>query len=166
MDKLRIAAALISVLPALQAANKPTDVNAPTYAKEVSRIIQKNCEGCHRPGQVGPFALTSYKEASAFAPEVKRVTQARIMPPWHAVQGYGEFKNERRLTDADIETLARWAEAGAPMGNPKDLPPLVKYSEEWALGTPDSTPTAGRASLTPHRSNPPAASGRSAMRVS
>ena len=152
MDKLRIAVALISVLPASQAANKPTDVNAPTYAKEVSRIVQKNCEGCHRPGQVGPFALTSYKEASAFAPEIKRVTQARIMPPWHAVKGYGEFKNERRLTDADIETLARWAEAGAPMGNPKDLPPPVKYSEEWALGTPDAI-------LTPDVSFPVEATG-------
>ena len=94
-----------------------TDTPAPTYSKEVSRIIQKNCENCHRPGQVGPFALTSYDEARAFVKEIKRVTQARGMPPWHAVRGYGEFKNERRLSDADIDAIARWVDAGAPRGN-------------------------------------------------
>ena len=101
------------------AANK--EVAGPTYAKEVSRIIQKNCEGCHRPGQIGPFSLTNYKEVSAFKAEIKRVTTARTMPPWSAVAGHGEFKNERRISDEDISTLARWADAGAPLGNAKDL---------------------------------------------
>ncbi|MBL8228897.1 MAG: hypothetical protein JNL98_10485 [Bryobacterales bacterium] len=112
-------------------------VDTPTYAKEVSRIVQKNCEGCHRPGQVGPFALTNYEEVRAFAPEIKRVTQARTMPPWSAVPGHGDFKNERRLTEAQIVALAAWVDAGMPMGNKKDLPPPVKYNEDWALGKPD-----------------------------
>ncbi|MGH9660932.1 MAG: ascorbate-dependent monooxygenase [Bryobacteraceae bacterium] len=110
---------------------------APTYSREVSRIIQKNCEGCHRPGQIGPFALTSYDEARAFASEIKKATQARRMPPWHALPGYGDFKNERRLSDSDLDTLARWVDAGAPQGDPKDLPAAVKYSDDWALGKPD-----------------------------
>lgn len=113
------------------------DVAAPTYAKEVSRIIQKNCESCHRPGQIGPFSLTNYKEVSAFKAEIKRVTTAHIMPPWSAVPGHGDFKNERRISDEEIATLARWADAGAPMGNAKDLPPARVFNDGWALGPPD-----------------------------
>lgn len=113
------------------------DVATPTYAKEVSRIIQKNCESCHRPGQIGPFSLTNYKEVSAFKAEIKRVTTAHIMPPWSAVPGHGDFKNERRISDEEIATLARWADAGAPMGNAKDLPPARVFNDGWALGPPD-----------------------------
>lgn len=110
---------------------------SPTYAREVSRIVQKNCEGCHRPGQVGPFALTNYEEVRAFAAEIKRVTQARSMPPWSAVPGHGDFKNERRLTDEEIATIAAWVDQGAPLGDRKDLPPALKYTEDWAFGKPD-----------------------------
>ena len=131
---MRLLLAVISCA-GLFAASK--DVAAPTYAKEVSRIIQKNCEGCHRPGQIGPFSLTNYKEVSTFKTEIKRVTAARIMPPWSAVPGHGEFKNERRISDDDIATLARWADAGAPMGNVKDLPPAQVFNDGWSLGPPD-----------------------------
>jgi len=111
---------------------------APTYGKEVSRILQKNCESCHRPGQIAPFALTSYGQAKAFAKEIKRVTQARVMPPWKAVRGFGqEFENERHLDDADIDTLARWVDAGAPQGDLKDTPPPAEYNDDWAHGKPD-----------------------------
>lgn len=125
----------LSACIALAAA--PKTAGGPTYAKEVSRIIQKNCEGCHRPGQIGPFPLTGYEQVAAYSREIKRVTQARIMPPWKAVKGFGDFLNERRLSDADIETLARWADAGTPKGDAKDLPPPVKYSENWVFGPPD-----------------------------
>ena len=113
------------------------DVAAPTYSQHVSRIVQKNCEGCHRPGQIGPFSLTNYQEVSAFKAEIKRVTQARIMPPWSAVPGHGEFKNERRLTAEEIAILARWVDAGAPMGDPKELPAKAAYNDGWAFGQPD-----------------------------
>ncbi|MBI3471926.1 MAG: ascorbate-dependent monooxygenase [Candidatus Solibacter usitatus] len=123
------------------AAEKAPVAGAPSYAKEVSRIVQKRCEGCHRPGQIGPFSLTNYEEVSAFAPEIKKATQSRKMPPWHAVPGYGEFKNERRLSDAEIDTIARWADAGAPRGDMKLAPAPVKYSDDWALGPPDAVIT-------------------------
>src|SRR5258708_264013 len=119
------------------AASLPAADTPPTFAKEVSRIVQKNCEGCHRPGQVGPFSLTNYEQVSAFATEIKRVTQARIMPPWSAVPGHGEFRNERRLNEEEIATLAKWVDAGAPLGDKKDLPTAVKYTDEWAFGKPD-----------------------------
>lgn len=117
--------------------------STPTFAKDVSRIVQKNCENCHRPGQIGPFALTNYEQVKAFATEIKRATQARKMPPWSAVPGHGDFKNERRLTDAEIATIAAWADAGAPLGKKKDLPPALQHSDDWALGKPDLvfTPT-------------------------
>src|SRR5712692_4481640 len=130
---------LVALLSVAGASAATPDLAAkPTYAKEVSRIVQKNCEGCHRPGQIGPFSLTNYQEISAHARDIKRVTQARIMPPWKAVKGFGEFANERRLSDSEIETLGRWADAGAPQGDPKELPPPARYNENWVHGQPDA----------------------------
>jgi len=136
LTALSFAAVAISALGA--------DANGtPTYARDVARIVQKNCEGCHRPGQIGPFSLTNYQEVSAFAPEIKKAVQERRMPPWHAVPGHGDFKNERRLSDSDVQTLARWIDAGAPQGNRKDLPPPVKHNDDWALGNPDAVIAPG-----------------------
>lgn len=134
-------AALTILAVALPAADKGALNGAPTYAKEVSRILQKRCEGCHRPGQIGPFALTNYEQVSAFAPEIKRATQSRKMPPWHAEPGYGEFRNERRLSDDEVATIARWVDAGAPRGEAREMPPPVKYNDDWALGAPDAVLT-------------------------
>ena len=133
---MRILILLTAAAATAVGAEKLSDAK-PTFGKEVSRIVQKNCEGCHRPGQIGPFSLTNYKEISAFKTEIKRVTQAHVMPPWSAVPGHGEFKNERRLSAEEIETLAKWVDAGAPMGNAKDLPPPVTYNDDWAFGKPD-----------------------------
>ncbi len=127
----------LSALCAVSLFAASKDVPTPTYAKEVSRIVQTNCEGCHRPGQIGPFSLTNFKEVSAFKNEIKRVTAAHIMPPWSAVAGHGEFKNERRMSEVEISTLARWVDAGAPMGDAKDLPAKAVYNDGWAFGEPD-----------------------------
>lgn len=112
-------------------------VAKPTFAKDVARIVQKNCEGCHRPGQIGPFALTNYKEVSTFGTEIKRVVSERRMPPWSAVPGHGDFKNERRLTADEIATIVAWVDGGTPMGNAKDLPAAIQWSDDWAFGKPD-----------------------------
>ncbi len=140
---MKFPAAVLIAAASLTAAEKANQPAAPTYAKEVSRIVQKNCEGCHRPGQIGPFSLTNYKEVSAFKSEIKRVVEARIMPPWSAVPGHGEFQNERRMKAEDIATLAKWVDAGAPLGNAKDLPAQIKYNDDWKFGKPDLifTPT-------------------------
>ena len=88
----------------------------PTYNREVSRILLKHCVGCHHNGGVGPFPLTTYSEASAFAREIRRATQTRKMPPWAAVSGYGEFQNQRLLTIGEIKTLGEWFDKGAQEG--------------------------------------------------
>jgi hypothetical protein len=110
---------------------------APTYNKDVAPILWKNCAGCHRPGEVGPFSLLTYKDAAKRAGFLEEITESRRMPPWKAEPDFGEFHDARRLTDAELKTLADWADAGAPEGDPKDLPESPKFPEGWQLGKPD-----------------------------
>src|SRR5206468_8616058 len=88
-----------------------------TFNKHVAPILWKNCAGCHRPGEVGPFSLLSYKDAAKRAGFLREVAETRHMPPWKAEPGFGEFHDERRLTDEEIRTIAAWADAGAPRGD-------------------------------------------------
>jgi hypothetical protein len=110
---------------------------APTYSKDIAPILWKNCAGCHRPGEVGPFSLLTYRDAAKRAEFLKEVAESRKMPPWKAEPGFGHFEDERRLSDEEVARIARWADAGAPEGDPRDLPPAPKFPEGWQLGTPD-----------------------------
>src|SRR5713226_3460970 len=85
-----------------------------TFCKDVAPIVQANCQSCHHPGGIGPFSLLTYKDAKPYASIIKFFTQRRVMPPWKAAAGYGEFQDERRLTDAQLKALATWADSGAP----------------------------------------------------
>ncbi|MFO0955985.1 MAG: redoxin domain-containing protein [Isosphaeraceae bacterium] len=116
---------------------KGADV-APTYAKDVAPILQKHCQDCHRPGQVGPFSLLTYDQARKRADDLASVAEDRRMPPWKAVAGYGPgFDHDRSMTAREIATLAAWAEAGAPKGEDADMPPAREFSSDWELGQPD-----------------------------
>ena len=108
-----------------------------TYCKQVAPILWKNCASCHRPGEIGPFSLLTYKDAKKRAEFIKEITQDRRMPPWKPEPGYGEFRDVRRLSAEDLHTLARWADAGAPEGDQKDLPVMPHFHDGWQLGTPD-----------------------------
>jgi alkyl hydroperoxide reductase subunit AhpC len=110
----------------------------PTYSGEVASILQKNCLECHRRGQVAPFPLETYAQASKRADDIAAVVEDRRMPPWKAApQAFPAFKHNRSLADTDIATLAAWAEAGSPEGDPAAVPPPPSFSGDWALGTPD-----------------------------
>ncbi|HZP80760.1 MAG TPA: redoxin domain-containing protein [Chthonomonadaceae bacterium] len=111
----------------------------PTYARDVAPILRAKCETCHRDGEVAPFSLQTYRQASAWAADIKRYTQNRQMPPWKPAPDYGEFleAHDRSLTDREIATLAKWADAGAPLGDPKQVPPPRKFTQGWQLGEPD-----------------------------
>ena len=113
--------------------------DAPTYSKEVARILEQNCRECHRKGQVGPFALDTYDQARKRAEDIAAVAEDRSMPPWKAAPNVGpKFKHDRSLSSQDIATLSSWAEAGAPEGDPADLPPPRKFPDDWTLeGGPD-----------------------------
>ncbi len=108
-----------------------------TYYRQVAGILQDRCQSCHRPGQIAPFSLMTYSEARNWATEIKTFAAGRQMPPWKAEPGHGEFLDTRRLSDAEIATLAAWADAGAPAGDPKDAPRPKAWSSEWMLGPPD-----------------------------
>lgn len=108
-----------------------------TFSNQVVRIFQSNCQSCHHPGDIAPFSLMTYGEASRWAPLIKEVTASRYMPPWKPVEGCGVFQNPRGLTGDEIRTLAQWADAGAPEGNPTDLPPAIEFPNGWSLGEPD-----------------------------
>ena len=96
-------------------ATKPATV---TYYRDVAPLIQNHCQQCHRPGEVGPFSLMSYKQAVNWADDIKKYTQDGLMPPWKAVAGPA-FHNDRRLSPRDIDTLAAWVDGGTPAGDPK-----------------------------------------------
>lgn len=109
---------------------------AVTYHRDVLPILQNQCQQCHRPGEVGPFSLMTYKQAVNWAHDIKEYTHDRKMPPWKAVEG-GPFHNERKLTDKELATLAAWVDGGTPEGDAKDAPAAKTFTEGWQLGKPD-----------------------------
>lgn len=117
----------------------PAPVTGPTFSKEVVRIFQDHCQSCHHPGDVAPFSLTNYDEAKQNAVKIKLMTSTKQMPPWKPEPGCGDFADEhaRTLTQAEIDTLAKWADNGAPLGNPNDQPAPLDFSGGWQLGQPD-----------------------------
>ena len=105
-----------------------------TYHKEVSRLIQAKCQGCHRPGEPAPFPLMSYKQAKGWSAMLREVVADGVMPPWHADAPPGHIRNDRRLSAAEKQTLLAWVDAGCPEGDPADAPPEKTYATGWRLG--------------------------------
>src|SRR3954464_5858811 len=120
-------------LMAVAGAASLTGQSGPTYYKDVLPILQSNCQTCHRPGEAAPMSLISYEQTRPWARAIKSAVHAKTMPPWFADPDYGLFANERQLTPAAIQTLADWAGAGAPAGNPKDAPPARTFESGWNI---------------------------------
>jgi thiol-disulfide isomerase/thioredoxin len=108
-----------------------------TYNRHIAPLLFAQCVECHRPGEVAPFSLTSYDDAAKRAQYIADVAQNRLMPPWKAEVDHGRFLGERRLTSEEIALLDAWAKAGAPQGDPADLPPVPEFASGWRLGEPD-----------------------------
>jgi len=131
--------------PVLAAGRAATQKPGVTFTKDVAPILQDKCQVCHQPNSIGPMPLISYADARLFADEIKEKVGARLMPPWHIDRTIGirEYKNDRGLTDAQISTIVDWVDAGAPMGDPKDMPPPKVFPDPtgWQLegefGPPD-----------------------------
>jgi len=106
-----------------------------TWSKEMSRLVYKRCAACHREG--GPaFSLMTYEEARPWAKAIKEEVLERRMPPWQAVKGFGEFKDDRGLTEEELEVISDWVEGGAPEGEPKYLPQAPKPAAWLDPATP------------------------------
>ena len=110
---------------------------AVTFTKDVAPILQRSCMTCHRPGQVAPMSLLTYNEVRPWAKSIRDVVMERRMPPWLADPRHGEFSNDRRLSQKEIDTLVAWVDAGTKQGDPKDLPPNPTFPEGWTIGQPD-----------------------------
>src|SRR3954451_23070147 len=129
-------AVMIALVSAGSAAAQGTA--APTYSKDVAPILYKNCTGCHRPGEIAPMSLLTFKDTRPWVKSIGAQVSKGAMPPWHADPAYGEFLNDRRLSAADKDTILRWVNAGGPEGNGNDLPSPPKYADGWAIGEPDA----------------------------
>ena len=136
-----IAGTLLAQQPRVPVRARGTARSAPvadvTFSNQIAPIFQQNCQECHHPGEVAPFSLMTYEDALPNAEAIREETQRRYMPPWKPVPGFGEFQGERLLTDDEIALIARWVDAGAPEGDPLDLPEPLVFSDQWTLGEPD-----------------------------
>ena len=112
-----------------------------TFNKDIAPILQQNCVSCHRAGQIGPMSLLTYQESRPWAKSIKQAVVARNMPPWFIDRHIGiqKFKNDISLTDAQIATISKWADQGAPEGDAKDAPVARTFddSDRWHIGKPD-----------------------------
>jgi hypothetical protein len=125
-----------------QAAGVPAE---PTFTKDIAPVLQRSCQNCHRPDGVAPMSLVTYEDVRPWARAIKQRTgigpRAGVMPPWYVEKNIGiqQFHNDPSLSDDEIATIAKWADNGAPRGNPGDLPPPRQWPDgrAWAIGTPD-----------------------------
>ncbi|HTB13089.1 MAG TPA: tetratricopeptide repeat protein [Bryobacteraceae bacterium] len=115
----------------------PLAAQAVTFSKDIAPIIFSHCAPCHRPGEAAPFSLLAYSDVRKRGAQIVQVTGKRYMPPWMPEPGHGDFAGSLRLSNQQIDTLARWVGQGMPEGDPADLPPTPRFTEGWQLGTPD-----------------------------
>ena len=113
--------AVMILAPALCSAHEPITTKL-TWTQEISRIVYKHCASCHREGGAAPMALITYDESRPWAKAIRDEVAERRMPPWGAVKGFGDFRNDESLTDPEIEMLVLWVEGGAPKGDDIYLP--------------------------------------------
>ena len=112
----------------------------PTFAKDIAPLFQAKCQSCHRPGTVAPMSLMTYEEVRPWARSIRNRVALREMPPWHVDPNVGikHYKDDKSLTPEQIAMVLAWADNGAPLGDPKDMPPPVTFNDdEWTIGKPD-----------------------------
>jgi hypothetical protein len=142
---LAFALPLLAQAPHAQFAITKANLAPVTFTKDVAPILQQKCQVCHRPGSIAPMSLVDYPEVAKVATKIKMRVRDRTMPPWHIDKTVGiqAYKNDRSLTDAEIETIVNWVDGGAQQGNPKDSPKPIAWPDPqvWQLkeqfGEPD-----------------------------
>jgi len=112
---------------------------APTFTKDVAPIFFKNCAECHRPGEIAPMSLMNYKEVRPWAKSIREKVVSREMPPWHADPAHGQWSNDKRMSQKEIDTITAWIDGGAAEGDPKEMPAPPKFAKGWQIGEPDIT---------------------------
>lgn len=115
-----------------------SSTNAVTFHKDVEPILQSRCQVCHHPGDIGPMSFLSYSEVRPWAKAIRAAVLQKKMPPWFADPHYGQFLNDRSLSQSEIDTLVSWADTGAREGDPKDAPAPLEFAGGWHIGKPDA----------------------------
>ncbi len=132
---------LSSAVLALPGGAAAQAAEAPTFASDVAPILYRSCVNCHRPGEIAPMSLISYRDVRPWARSIREKVETRAMPPWHIDRRLGiqNFKNDPSLSADEISMVARWVDSGAPRGNPADMPPPIQWADadEWTIGEPD-----------------------------
>src|SRR5262245_50642659 len=132
-----LVATLMLALPASQATGTTASVKTVTFNKDVAPILFKSCAECHRPGESAPFSVLSFKDVRPWAKSIREKVVNREMPPWHADPNVGEWANDRRLKQQEIDTITAWIDGGAKEGEARDLPAAPQFAEGWSIGKPD-----------------------------
>ena len=142
--------ALVGGLPARDSAVRAQDAtHAVTYTGQIAAILNEHCVSCHRPDAVGPFSLSTYGDVRPRAGMIATATRRRDMPPWKPAFGVARFLGERRLSEEEIDLIQRWVAAGAPRGDPEDLPEPPAWPDGWLRGAPDLVVTMAAPYLLP-----------------
>jgi peroxiredoxin len=131
-------------LPARPTVSRAAGEAEVTYCGQVARILQENCQTCHRPGEAGPFHLMNYRDAESWSGAIREAVNEGRMPPWHADAPRGHFATDRRLSEADRRTLLAWIDQGCREGDPRQLPAPRRYVSGWAVGQPDEVITMNK----------------------
>jgi mono/diheme cytochrome c family protein len=119
-----------------QAPAAPTVV--PTFTKDVAPILFTHCASCHRPGEIGPMSFLSYESTRPWARAIQQKVVSREMPPWGADAAHSmKMRNDRSLSQQEVDTIVAWVKAGGPKGEPTDMPPVPTFASGWQLGEPD-----------------------------
>ena len=122
---------------------------APTFTQDVAPILYKHCVGCHRPGDIAPMALLSYKDAKPWAASIKEAVLTKKMPPWKADKSIGHWSNDPTLSETEIATLVKWADSGKLEGDVAQLPPAPKFNDDYRAGKPDLILTIPETKIAP-----------------
>ncbi|HVX61394.1 MAG TPA: redoxin domain-containing protein [Pirellulales bacterium] len=115
----------------------PQSQSSVTYARHVAPLLQRHCQECHRPSQIGPMDLLTYEDAKAWSATIREAVVERRMPPWHADARYGKFANARGMSEEEIKTLLAWIDEGCAAGDQADAPPPRNFAAGWRIGEPD-----------------------------
>jgi tetratricopeptide (TPR) repeat protein/mono/diheme cytochrome c family protein len=134
MNKIRFFGAVVLICLTAQEASAQDRL---TFTRDIAPIVLKHCAACHRPGQSAPFSLLSYEDVRPRAKSIAEVTARREMPPWKPEPGHGRFQGERRMTDAEIDSIRTWIAQGMLRGTAAAAPAVSEWSDAWRLGTPD-----------------------------
>jgi hypothetical protein len=138
---MKRALSILLVATCYPAASAQAPATPVTFSRDVAPILQKSCQNCHRPGAIAPMSLLTYQDARPWARSIKQKVASREMPPWYIDRHVGitKFKGDPSLTDAEIATITRWVDQGAPAGNAADLPAPRQFADidKWHIGKPD-----------------------------